>query len=74
MLVFDSLEMYTANQVFLKMFENDTNNSEEMKKWQEYEVLINEIKKGIYETLIITGFWTREEVSEFRRTFHDRTK
>lgn len=65
-LVFHSLDKYESNQIFLKQFEHDQENSEDWKKFDEYRLYLSEFKKGILEKLIEVGFCTQEDIKEYR--------
>lgn len=80
-IVFQSLELYEYEQIFFGQFEHDHLMKDDFEKWEEYQQKfeeyskhLKEFKRGILKILILNGFCTQEDVTDFYNYIHHRGK
>jgi|GEM_PF-3393902 len=65
-LVFHSLDKYESDQIFLKQFDYNQEDTADWEKFKEYERYLSEFKKGILGKLIEVGFCSHSDIKEYR--------
>lgn len=73
-LVFHALEVYVSNRVFSSgiQLDDELSPEQEFLKHTEYVNHLREFKRGMYETLVLVGFCTQEDITEYKKYINDK--
>ena len=70
-IVFFALEKYESEQIFFK--DHNDEDPDEIKKFDEFRLLLNGFKKGMYRELINVGFCTKQDIKEYWEFIHHKS-
>jgi DNA-binding XRE family transcriptional regulator len=73
-LVFHALEMYESTEAFFAGGIFNPEDPEDEKKFDEYRVNLRKFKNGMYKNLVLVGFCTQEEITEYKNSINPNKK
>jgi putative transcriptional regulator len=73
-LVFHALETYESTEAFFAGGIFNSQDPEDEKKFDEYRVNLRKFKNGMYKNLVLVGFCTHDEITEYKNSINPNKK